>query len=181
MSRARNVSGMKSGERARGKALCQVRTSIWSPRRQLPTRELCQLLLYSHKMPCSAHRLLVIRRTCRGGRDTTPARTAQHSTIYRVSRDNVQSTSRIPLSGRRWRHWLARWTHFTFATQQLSPPPPLATRLRVQSLPTTLHCTALTYHHITASASLSTTVCDRVIPHNHHRVSGCPADNFKLL
>lgn len=40
------------------------------------------------------------------------------------------------------------------------PPPHTTdtTRLRVQSLPTTLHCTALTYHHITASASLSTTV-----------------------
>lgn len=50
-------------------------------------------------------------------------------------------------------------------------PPHHHTRLRVQSLPTTLHCTALTYHHITASASLSTTVCDRVIPHNLHRLT----------
>lgn len=96
------VVGARIGDEERRTCERKVRTSIWSPRRQLPIRESYVRLLYSHKMPCSAHRLLVIRRTSRGGRDTTPARrTAQHSTIYRVSRDTVQSTSRIPLSGRR--------------------------------------------------------------------------------
>lgn len=90
------VSGMKSGERA----LCQVRTSIWSPRRQLPARELCQIVVLTQDAmlsswpPGNPQDVSLWKRHYTSTHSTT-----QH--YLRVSQDTVQSTSRIPLSGRR--------------------------------------------------------------------------------